>query len=307
MRDEVTPLVTVIIPTYNHGRYLGRALQSVLDQTYTNWEVIVIDNHSTDNTDEVVARFTSPYITYLKIHNNGVIAASRNAGIRAARGDWIAFLDSDDWWTSDKLTICMNWNDDNADLIYHDLKIVSEKPSLFGNKKIKSWQVKKPVLADLLVRGNAIATSSVLVRAHHLKLLGGMSEHTEMIAAEDYNTWLRIARITDNFKYLGKSLGFYQVHNNGVSCQKDMSLPACKATEEFACLLNPLDQTKHMSIIYYTKARYYYLNQNLNEAKKLLMYVLRYGRAVFLVKSSWMLLNIYFKMIFNSDGELRRP
>ena len=67
MDIKTRPLVSVIIPTYNHARYLGRALQSVLDQTYVNWQVIVIDNHSTDNTDELVASFSDPRITYLKI------------------------------------------------------------------------------------------------------------------------------------------------------------------------------------------------------------------------------------------------
>ena len=98
MNATATPLVSVIIPTYNQAHYLVRALQSVLDQTYINWEAIVIDNYSTDNTDEVMADFADPSVTYLKIHNNGVIAASRNEGIRAAKGEWVAFLDSDDWW-----------------------------------------------------------------------------------------------------------------------------------------------------------------------------------------------------------------
>ena len=98
MNDVANPLISVVIPTYNHAHYLGCALESVLNQTYTNWEAIVIDNHSTDNTDEVMASFTDPRITYLKIHNNGVIAASRNAGILTAKGKWVAFLDSDDRW-----------------------------------------------------------------------------------------------------------------------------------------------------------------------------------------------------------------
>ena len=91
MSDALTPLVSIVIPTYNHARYLGRALQSVLDQTYINWEAIIIDNHSTDNTDQLVASFSDSRIIYLKIHNNGVIASSRNAGIREAKGEWIAF------------------------------------------------------------------------------------------------------------------------------------------------------------------------------------------------------------------------
>src|SRR3990172_8575884 len=124
----MNPLVSVVIPTYNHARFLGRALQSVLDQTYTNWEAIVIDNHSQDNTDEIVDSFRDPRIILLTIYNNGVIAASRNMGIRAAKGEWIAFLDSDDWWTPNKIQVCLEQINDKVDLVYHSLKLVSETP-----------------------------------------------------------------------------------------------------------------------------------------------------------------------------------
>lgn len=75
MNAIADPLISVVIPTYNHAHFLGLALQSVLDQTYTRWEVIVVDNHSTENTNEVMRKFTDSRITFLKIHNNGVIAA----------------------------------------------------------------------------------------------------------------------------------------------------------------------------------------------------------------------------------------
>ncbi len=126
MIEAGSSLVSVVIPTYNHARFLGRALQSVLDQTYTNWEAIVVDNHSQDNTDEVVQRFACGRFTLLKIHNNGVIAASRNMGIRAAKGEWIAFLDSDDWWKPNKLQVCFEHINNNVDLVYHRLKLVGD-------------------------------------------------------------------------------------------------------------------------------------------------------------------------------------
>jgi glycosyltransferase involved in cell wall biosynthesis len=289
MRDEATPLVSVIIPTYNHGRYLGRALQSVLDQTYTNWEAIVIDNHSTDNTDEVMASFASPHITYLKINNNGVIAVSRNSGIRAAKGDWIAFLDSDDWWTSDKLTTCINCKDGNHDLIYHDLKIVSEKPSLFGNNKIRSWQVKSPVLTDLLVRGNAIATSSVVVRAQLLKSVGGMSERSELIAAEDYNAWLRIAKISNGFKYLPKELGFYQLSPQSVSAQKDMSIPTNYAAVDFLDFVNLSQRNAFKGYLSYTRGRYNYLIGEHGKAEKDFNLVIKQGSKRLAIKAFLMI------------------
>ncbi len=92
MNTNFIPLVSIVIPTYNHANYLRKALQSVLDQTYKNWEAIVIDNHSTDDTKKVINKFNDPRIRYLKIHNYGVIAKSRNAGILAAKGEWVAFF-----------------------------------------------------------------------------------------------------------------------------------------------------------------------------------------------------------------------
>ena len=97
------PLVSIIIPTYNREFCIGRAIKSVIDQTFTNWELIVVDNNSTDNTVEVVNNFLDERILVKKINNNGVVAISRNRGIRLARGVFVAFLDSDDWWKPQKL------------------------------------------------------------------------------------------------------------------------------------------------------------------------------------------------------------
>lgn len=289
MNDNATPLVSVVIPTYNHARYLGRALQSVLDQTYVNWEAIVIDNHSTDDTDEVMASFADPRITYLKINNKGVIATSRNAGIREAKGEWIAFLDSDDWWTVDKLQACFDCIDDQVDLVYHDLKIISDHPRFLRAKIIKSWQVKPPVLIDLMARGNAIATSSAVVKKKLLQQLNGMSESADMVAAEDYNTWLRIAQLTNKFRYVSKKLGFYQLHNQGIS-QKDMSIPVQCAVADFIDFLNPAQKNKFLVNLRYTKGRFEFLAGNTATAKQNLLFSLRYGRLLVKLKSAIMLI-----------------
>ena len=99
MNLKSKPFVSVVIPTYNHAKFLGKALESVIYQTYRNWEVIVIDNKSTDGTRQVIENYKDPRIQYFKISNDGIIAKSRNLGINVAKGEWIAFLDSDDWWT----------------------------------------------------------------------------------------------------------------------------------------------------------------------------------------------------------------
>lgn len=292
MNDIVNPLVSVVIPTYNHARYLGRALQSVLDQTYSNWEAIVIDNHSTDNTDEVMASFSDPRISYLKIRNNGVIAASRNAGIRAAKGEWVAFLDSDDWWTSDKLQVCFGYFNGKVDLVYHDLEIISDKPRIFRRKRIKSWQVKEPVLMDLMLRGNAISNSSVVVRNSLLEKIGGINESREMIAAEDYNTWLRIAQFTNQFVYLPRRLGYYLQHNNNIS-QKDMSPLERRAIAEFLYVLNEKLKNSLVGRLDYSSGRFNYLVGNHAEAKNNFKCALNKASHLIKAKALLMIIKIY--------------
>ena len=294
MTETGTPLVSVVIPTYNHARYLARALQSVLDQTYTNWEAIVIDNHSTDKTDEVMTSFTDPRITYLKIHNNGIIAVSRNVGIRAAKGEWIAFLDSDDWWSGNKLQVCFDSINDKVDLVYHDLEIVTDKRQPFSRKISKSWQVRTPVLIDLLLKGNAIVNSSVVVRWSLLEQIGGINESVEMIAAEDYNTWLRIAQLTEQFVYLPRSFGYSLTHTQSLS-QKDMSVAGRCAVAEFVPALKVPQKLKLEANFRYTSLRFNYLTVKFSEIKLDLLFVLRHGNVVIFFKALILLMMIIIK------------
>ena len=122
----MNPLVSIIIPTYNRAEDLKRALQSVFDQTFTDWEVVVVDNHSIDNTDRLIESFNDPRIRLFKIHNEGVIAASRNLGLKHALGEYIAFLDSDDWWLPKKLEESIKYMNQGADIVYHDLFYVTK-------------------------------------------------------------------------------------------------------------------------------------------------------------------------------------
>ena len=84
MKNIKPPLISIVIPTFNHGDFLERAIRSILNQTFENWEAIIIDNHSTDKTDEILASFNDSRIKYKKIHNKGVIAVSRNTAIKIA-------------------------------------------------------------------------------------------------------------------------------------------------------------------------------------------------------------------------------
>lgn len=291
MSESETPLVSIVIPTYNHAQFLGRALQSLFNQTYAHWEAIIVDNHSTDNTDEVIRKFADPRITYLKIHNNGIIAVSRNRGIRAAKGSWVAFLDSDDWWAPDKLKHCLDHGNENVDVIYHDLEIVGRKKTLFGAKNTESRQLKKPVIVDLLANGSALGNSSVVVRKKVLDCIGAIDESPDMVGCEDYNTWLQIAQITDGFLYIPQVLGYYFVHQNNNS-QRDMSAPLECARAKFDHLLSDRQRNRYQGRVQYVFGRSAYCSQNFIKAKSSLLCSLQYGSVMNKLKSFYMLMSI---------------
>ena len=133
MNDINHPLVSIIMPSYNHGRHIAKSIDSIIKQTYTNWELIIVDNNSTDNTKKILSKYeNNDKIKTFYVKNNGIIAYSRNIGIKNSRADYIAFIDSDDIWLNNKLEICIPVIK-SYDLIYHDMSIYFQhKP-----KKIK--------------------------------------------------------------------------------------------------------------------------------------------------------------------------
>ena len=100
-------MISVVLPTYNRAHVLGRAVDSVLAQTFSEWELIIVDNHSSDQTDHLIENYHNSKIKLYKINNEGIIAKSRNLGILHAQGEFVAFLDSDDWWSPRKLELSL--------------------------------------------------------------------------------------------------------------------------------------------------------------------------------------------------------
>lgn len=124
----VDGLVSVIMPSWNTSNFIAESIQSVIDQTYENWELIIVDDCSTDNTDEVVAGFTDKRIRYFKNEKNSGAALSRNRALREARGEWIAFLDSDDIWSPEKLEHQINFmNKHGYTLSYTEYEKIDEE------------------------------------------------------------------------------------------------------------------------------------------------------------------------------------
>jgi glycosyltransferase involved in cell wall biosynthesis len=293
MSDIKPPFVSVIMPTYNHAHYIGRAIQSLVNQNYVNWELIVIDNHSIDNTENVVAGFFDPRISYLKIHNNGVIALSRNVGIREAKGEWIAFLDSDDWWSCDKLKVCCDSIRSDIDIIYHDLLIEEAQQSFFYSRKaLKSRQVQSPVLLDLLVNGNFIANSSVVVRKSLLEKIGLIDENPEMVASEDYNTWLRVSEISEGFLHIDKILGFYMVNQYGMS-KKDMTIPWRCSVDKYIHLFSKHEKMLFDCITAYESGKYSHIHYDYESAVRNFKYCLKAAPVLLRIKALYRLVFSY--------------
>jgi len=209
------PLFSVIIPTYNRADILIVALDSLVAQTYKNFEVIVCDDGSTDNTNTVAEDYKGKLdLTYIWEENWGGPARPRNNGIKASKGDWICFLDSDDWWYPEKLEICHNYID-RFNFIYHGL---DAKYSNGKNKQMfKGRTLFSPIFEDLLINQNAITNSGACVRKEVLLKVNGYTEDPQLIAVEDFDLWLRISKITEKFKYITFNLGEYTISDFNTS------------------------------------------------------------------------------------------
>ena len=194
------PLVSVVIPTFNRGYCIERTIKSVIQQTFSDWEIIVVDNYSSDETDELLKNFIGNKIKLLKINNNGIVGKSRNLGISVAQGKYVAFLDSDDWWLPTKLENSLNELRKGARLVYHDMIINYESPNLLKRSRyIRSRHLGEKVFTDLLSNGNTFCNSSVVVERKLLLAVSNISECEKLVGSEDYDLWLRI---TANFKIL---------------------------------------------------------------------------------------------------------
>ncbi len=187
-------MISVIIATYNRAHYIAEAIRSAQAQTYPEVEIIVADDGSTDNTAEVVAGFGDA-VTYVRLPHRGQPAATRNAGLRVARGEFIAFLDSDDFFLPNKLALQLAAFEGHPDagLVYANGYYFRDHPEHQTGHVLNGLPTPSgDALADLL-RGNFLASPVVLIRRACLDEVGTFDERPDFFAVEDYDLWLRIA------------------------------------------------------------------------------------------------------------------
>ena len=182
------PLVSVIIPTYNRGWILQEAIDSVLDQDFSDYELIVVDDGSNDNTREILGAY-GDRITVLRQPNRGVSAA-RNRGINEAAGQLIAFLDSDDLWLPGKLSTQVGFFEDNADAVINQTQEIWIRNGQRVNPKKKHHKFSGMIFERSLALC-LVSPSAVMIKKSLFDIVGVFDE--DLPACEDYDLWLRIS------------------------------------------------------------------------------------------------------------------
>jgi glycosyltransferase involved in cell wall biosynthesis len=221
------PFFSIIIPTYNRVRVLSRSIDSVLSQTYKDFELIIVDNGSTDNTQKWLSdNYQDSRIFYHYQAGSGSPANPRNIGISLSKGEWVCFLDSDDKWNQEKLQSVYEEIQLDTDLsvVCHNESIYSEASNSVG-EMLKYGPNSHDMYKKMLVFGNRLSTSATSVRTKFLRDNNLQFNELEKYATvEDYDLWLNLARRKAKFKFIPRSLGFYtlgyenMIFSSGVYC-----------------------------------------------------------------------------------------
>ena len=211
------PFFSIILPTFNQANFLKVCIKSILSQTYKNWELIIIDNNSTDSTQKIIKSIHDDRIRVFKINNKGLLAKSRNFGIKKAKSEWICFIDSDDKWFPEKLMWVKSYMEvQNSNLYYHDL-VYENKGLLFKKITDKSKSIKKPFLKYFAENGNPIGQSSVVVRKKIFEKINYISENKEKFSWEDFDAWIKISKISDHLVRIPIVLGSIWIGSENIS------------------------------------------------------------------------------------------
>lgn len=207
--------VSIIMPAYNSEKFIKSAINSVIKQTYENWELLIIDDGSGDKTLNIIEKFSNNESRIKSIPNksNNGVSDSRNKGIKLAKGEWIAFLDSDDIWHPKKLKMQLETARlKSADFIYTGVTYINEKDEFYNG----TFSVPEKVNYSKLLKQNFISCSSVLIKKEKFNQIKMENDDIH----EDYAVWLRLLK-TGGFAYaVNKPLLIYRISKSSKSGNK---------------------------------------------------------------------------------------
>jgi glycosyltransferase involved in cell wall biosynthesis len=260
---------------------IGSAIQSVLDQTFTEFETLVVDDGSTDHTEQVLNSFSDPRLVYLRQEHSGHPAVARNTGLKRARGNYIAFLDSDDLWTSDKLTIQVAYMDAHPEvaLSFTNAYIFRKDPGERNKRLIlePGMRISGQAFHQLYGPG-FIPNLTVVIRASVVDTVGFMDEDARLKANEDHEYWLRIAHRFP-IGYIDKPLALYRQHQEGISRAAEADSQAKIALIEKLDRLYPEFVANHrrerdqwLSVVHYRLGRVFLREGRTSAAQRQFLY-----------------------------------
>jgi glycosyltransferase involved in cell wall biosynthesis len=261
------PLISVVIPTYNSASFLPQSVESVLQQTYDNFEVIIVDDGSTDDTETVLLPYKEK-IRYIKKANSGPSGA-RNLGIAEARGEFIAFQDADDIWVPEKLQLQMDYltNHPKIAVLHTDLTQFNHQGEVSFSLKERYGSIPSGYIFEELLVNHAVTLSTIIVRRSCIDEVGAFDE--SLIGAEDYNFYLRLAR-KFQFGFLNQALVKKRLHTNNLSDNLDQMCEDEIKNLEKITLMFPdarIPKRKLGAHIYTRFGRYYFSQQRFDEAQ----------------------------------------
>lgn len=246
-------LVSVIMPAYNSEKYIEESINSVIKQTYTNWELIVINDGSTDNTAEIVQKKQKEdKRIFYYYQENGNQGRARNNGIKKSKGELIAFIDSDDLWVTEKLEIQISFfKESHADLIFSDGYIFTNDQNDFkGYINTIKGLYKGDKAIKLFFDCNRIPILSVLTTKNAISSVGGFEEGKEIQNVEDYHLWLKMLIKGFSIYGLAEKLVLYRRHENQMTHSDLLS-----SGKVFSMLNSYVNIPKHL-IPSITRAKY---------------------------------------------------
>lgn len=223
MENTPQPIVSVIIPTYNRARVLGRAITSVLSQNYLELELIIVDDGSTDETKDIVATFDDSRIKYIKHERNRGVGAARNTGIKAASGEIIAFQDSDDEWLHGKLTKQVQALEAAGEhcVLTYCTKVVYGRDANFNRGARRIICVPGPEVTELsgdlrryLWEHHVISTQTMVIRTKALRQIGGFD--TNLYNCEEWDLAIRLSEI-GTFAFVDEPLVNTYIQHDSIS------------------------------------------------------------------------------------------
>ena len=219
----MAPYFTVLICTKNRAEYLRAALGCVFEQTFQDFEVVVVNDASTDHTPAVLSEFAEPRLSVINYDSKGLLGATRNRGIEGSSGQFVAFLDDDDTWMPEKLErVAMSLESDpEVGLVCHDQEYVRPKEAGGGIWKRRSRYGPKNGYGGnihdyMLLKGNQPAPSATVVSRQRLVEIGGFSEDPSFATVEDYELWLRLSQ-NCRFMFMRDILGTQRYHTFNVT------------------------------------------------------------------------------------------